>query len=54
MTGARLARDSNMGRPAVIGCVALLGVDAWRTAGALEVAARGGAPAAVQAFDEIA
>lgn len=51
--GGRLARDPHMGRPTVIGCVVLLGIDAWRTAGALEAAARGGAPAALKAFDEI-
>jgi hypothetical protein len=49
----RLARDPHMGRPMVIGCVALLGIDVWRTAGALEAAARAGAPAALEAFDEI-
>lgn len=48
-----LARTAHMGRPAVVGCVALLGVDAWRTAGALEAAARGGGRAVVEVFEEI-
>jgi hypothetical protein len=40
----------------VIGSVAVLAVDAWRTRAALEVAARGGAgaPAALEAFDVVA
>jgi hypothetical protein len=36
----------------VVGLVALLAADAWRTRGALERAARGGAP--VEGFDEVA
>ena len=51
--GDRLARDPHMGRPTVIGCVVLLGIDARRTAGARDAAARAGAPAALEAFDEI-
>lgn len=50
----RLARDAHMGRCAVIGCVVLLAVDAWRTCGALESAARGGGPTALEVFDEVA
>lgn len=50
----QLARSAHMGLAAVVGCVALLGVDAWRTAGALEAAARGGGSAAVEVFEEIA
>jgi hypothetical protein len=49
----RLARDPHTGRPAVIGCVALLAVDAWRTSGALASAARGG-DRAMEVFDEVA
>lgn len=52
--GERLARDPHMGRATVIGCVVLLGVDAWRTAGALESAARGGGAGPTEVFDEIA
>jgi hypothetical protein len=51
--GGRLARTPQMGRPAVIGCVVLLGIDARRTAGALEAAARAGAAAVIKAFDDI-
>ncbi len=52
--GARLAREPHMGRATVIGCVVLLGVDAWRTAGALESAARGGGTVPMEVFEEIA
>jgi hypothetical protein len=52
--GARLAGRPLLGRAAVIGTVVLLGVDAWRVAGALEAAARGGGPAATEVFGEIA
>ncbi len=51
---ARLAWQPLLGRSAVIGSVVLLGVDAWRVAGALEAAARGGGPAAMEVFREIA
>lgn len=51
---ARLAGQSLLGRAAVIGTVVLLGVDGWRVAGALEAAARGGGPAAMEVFREIA
>ena len=46
--------QAHMGRPAVIGAVTLLGVDGRRTAAALEVAARGGEPGALEVFDEVA
>jgi hypothetical protein len=45
-----LARNPNLGRPAICGCLALLGVDARRTAAALGAAARD----AKGAFDELA
>ena len=50
----RLASDFQMGRASVIGVVALLGVDASRVAAALESAARGGDPMAIEAFEQIA
>jgi hypothetical protein len=37
-----------------MGSVALLGVDAWRAAGALESAVRGGGREAMEVFDDIA
>lgn len=43
-----------MGEPLVIGSVVGLGVDAWRTAAALEAAARGGAADYHEAFEAIA
>lgn len=46
--------SAHLGMPAVIGCVALLGVDGRRTAAALEVAARGGGPDAREAFEHVA
>lgn len=49
----RLSGAAHMGRPMVVGCVALLGADARRTAGALEAAARSGAPSALAVVDEI-
>jgi hypothetical protein len=42
-----------MGEPWVVGSVVLLGVDAWRASAALASAARGGAPEAVEVFDEL-
>jgi hypothetical protein len=42
-----------MGEPWVVGSVVLLGVDAWRAGAALASAARGGAPEAVEVFDEL-
>ncbi|HEY7250030.1 MAG TPA: hypothetical protein VIG37_06010 [Methylomirabilota bacterium] len=54
LDGERLARAPHLGRATVIGCVVLLGVDAWRTVGALEAAARGASERAMEAFGEIA
>ncbi len=42
-----------MGEPWVVGSIVLLGVDAWRAAGALESAARGGSADALEVFDDI-
>jgi hypothetical protein len=42
--GRELLRRSRFGPQPVVGAVALLSVDAWRTRGALELAARGGGP----------
>jgi len=42
-----------MGEPMVVGSVIALGVDAWRVAAALEVAARGGAAGPLELFEEI-
>jgi len=50
----RLARDVQLGGPTVVGSVVLLAVDGWRTAGALELAARGGGRDAMEVFEEIA
>ncbi len=47
---ALLARDPHLGRPAVVGSITLLAVDAWRVAAALACAARGG----TGTFEEIA
>jgi hypothetical protein len=49
-----LAHAALMGKPMVVGIVALLGIDARRTAAALESAARGGTPEAVEVYDETA
>ena len=43
-----------MGEPMVIGSVVSLGIDAWRTAAALEAAARGGAGDSYDAFEAVA
>lgn len=51
---AQLARHAHLGMPAVVGSIALLGIDGWRTGAALEVAARGGAPDAREAFEQLA
>ncbi len=48
-----LARAPQMGVDAVVGCAVRLGVDAWRTCGALESAARGGGPTALEVFDAV-
>ncbi|SDN50038.1 ATP synthase (C/AC39) subunit [Streptomyces sp. cf386] len=47
--GRELLRRSRFGPQPVVGAVALLSVDAWRTRGALELAARGGGPGDWQA-----
>lgn len=47
---AMLARDPDLGRPTICGCIVLLGVDAHRTAAALAAAAH----QAREAFDELA
>jgi hypothetical protein len=49
-----LAHDHLMGRATVIGAVALLGVDAWRVAAALESASRGGGTSAIEVFERVA
>ena len=49
----RLSAFAHLGRPTVLGTAVLLGVDAWRTAGALEVAARGGARGSREVFAQI-
>lgn len=50
----RLAYGGQLGRAIIIAAIALLAVDGWRTAGALEVAARGGGRAPMEVFEEIA
>jgi hypothetical protein len=47
----QLARSATLGRRALIGSIVLLGADAWRTAAALEVAARGGRGMALEVFE---
>ncbi|MGV9632379.1 hypothetical protein ACWDTB_38505, partial [Streptomyces sp. NPDC003487] len=42
--GRELLRRSRFGPEPVVGAVAVLSADAWRTRGALELAARGGGP----------
>lgn len=49
----RLVRSEPMGAHTVIGSAVLLGVDAWRTSGALESAARRGGPTAQGVVDAI-
>lgn len=49
--GAALLREGRYGPPAIVGAVALLSVDAWRTRAALESAVRGGRPREV--FDAL-
>jgi hypothetical protein len=51
--GGRLLRDPHMGRATVVGCLALLGADARRVAGALESAARGSRPQMLHAYDDV-
>ncbi len=49
--GLALLRTSSLDRDVVLGTVAVLACDAWRTAAAVEAAARGGT---LEAFDELA
>ncbi len=49
--GQRLMRISSLDSKVVVGAVAVMGCDAWRVRAALEIAARGGPPEAV---DELA
>ena len=50
--GLRLLRAPGMGRGVVLGAVAVMACDAWRTRAALGLAARGGTP--LEAYDELA
>jgi hypothetical protein len=50
--GLRLLRASDLGPGVVLGAVAVMACDAWRTRAALGLAARGGAP--LEAYDELA
>jgi len=50
--GLRLLRAPGMGREVVLGAVAVMACDAWRTRAALGLAARGGTP--LEAYDELA
>jgi len=50
--GFALARRAVPGPEVLVGAVALLAADAWRVRGALELAARGGAP--LEVFDAVA
>lgn len=52
--GFGLLRSSGFGPGPVVGALAVLAVDAWRVRAALEAAARGGAGAALEAFDAVA
>lgn len=52
--GFGLLRGSSYDQRPVVGAVAVLAVDAWRTRAALEVAARGGTGTALEAFDVVA
>jgi hypothetical protein len=52
--GFALLHGSGFGRGPVVGAAAVLAVDAWRVRAALETAARGGAGAALEAFDAVA
>lgn len=49
-----LLRGSSYDQRPVVGALAVLAVDAWRTRAALEAAARGGAATALEAFDGVA
>jgi hypothetical protein len=50
--GLRLLRTSSLDSQVVVGAVAVMACDAWRTCAALEIAARGGVP--IGAYDELA
>jgi hypothetical protein len=50
----RLARGPELGRGTVVGAIALMALDGWRAAAALQSAARGGTPAAIEVFDAVA
>ena len=52
--GFGLLRGSSYDQRPVVGAIAVLAVDAWRTRAALEVAARGGTGTALEAFDVVA
>jgi hypothetical protein len=52
--GFGLLRGSSYDQRPVVGAVAVLAADAWRTRAALEVAARGGSGPALEAFDVVA
>ncbi len=52
--GFALLRRSGYDRRPVVGALALLAVDAWRVRAALESAARGGAQAELETFDDLA
>ncbi|HSE72031.1 MAG TPA: hypothetical protein VLA97_14810 [Nocardioidaceae bacterium] len=52
--GFALLRVSGFDRRPVVGAVAVLATDAWRVRAALETATRGGAGAALEAFDGVA
>ena len=52
--GAWLMRISSLDSRVVLGAVAVLARDALRVGAALEVAARGGSPGLLEAFDELA
>ena len=52
--GFALLRGSSFDQRPVVGALAVLAVDAWRTRAALEAAARGGAAPVLEAFDGVA
>jgi hypothetical protein len=52
--GFALLRGSLFDQRPVVGALAVLAVDAWRTRAALEAAARGGAAPVLEAFDGVA
>lgn len=54
LDGFRLLRGSGYDQRPVVGALMVLAGDAWRVRAALETAARGGAGAALEAFDGVA